>query len=769
MSDQVQSFVAAASAAAEDAPKPNPADATVPFVSALQLTGEQEKKMLDHAFRRLQEISSESARDLVMNPTWWANSNVPAPAVSAFQAAAQGLLPADTFLGKRTRYDAMFANDVSWRPFTMGVQNIFQQSNLVVPLSRRICRQMVARAKNHFFGTDPWLAVDPAPHPSSVEAQEADSNFADRVEDFVLFKFNEANSREDKERAIERAMILGECAVKTSYVVRDQIFDVEATVLVDVEANAIKAQDGNYITDQDQWMEKEAEMEQEPSEPQGIMSRIGGAIKSAVQMMTPTVEVLKRDGQTPKPSAPIWQKMKINRRQVFFEGAKSEPIYYKDFLCPITAKDVQTADCVIHLYDKPVMSFIDLLVKRGMVQGDADARMATVGKIAAMVQAVASNNSEPKAGADQQLRPNENFTPNSPNSDTMPVAEFAEFYMWYDANGDGIAENIMLIADRRTKVPIFYDHVANVTTDGLRPIEIVRVNKVEGRWYGVGVMELFESYQTIVDLMVNRWNFSQSRAGRVDFWNPTDTLEGDRDPNLQLNWGATYTKKPGKKMDDILEVKYLMDIKFEQIQTMMQFFMQLAMNESGVTNANDNYVAGMEQAKLATGLVQIQQSGDEMFKPIVAELRTPLERLLKREIEVLLANMNPEEVFEVLEGDTMGLETITAEEVKDIRYKVRFLLTTTKNQQTLQTASAASQLIERFYMLPPEIQIRVASFYRKQLRALDPETDVDAIIEPGVSMAPPPGSEKPGAKGKDGNKSALGVTPAAPTPPQIQA
>jgi hypothetical protein len=768
MSDQVNDFVSATSAAAAQAPKLDPDAAKVPFVSALQLTGEQEQKMLDHAFRRLQEISSESARDLVMNPTWWANSNVPAPAVSAFQAAAQGLLPADTFLGKRTRYDAMFANDVSWRPFTMGVQNIFQQSNLVVPLSRRICRQMIARAKNHFFGTDPWLAVDPAPHPASPQAQEDDGNFANRVEDFVQFKFNEANSREDKERAIERAMILGECPVKTSYIVRDQIFDVEATVLVDIEGQPTKGADGNFITDQDQWVEQQQEMEQEPEE-QGLMSRIGGAIKSGLGLQSAPVSVLKRDGQTPKPSAPVWQKMKINRRQVFFEGAKSEPIYYKDFLCPITAKDVQTADCVIHLYDKPVMAFIDLLVKRGMVQGDADARMETVQKIAAMVKEVASNNSEPKAGADQQLRPNENFMPNAPGADTAPVAEFAEFYMWFDANGDGIAENIMLIADRKTRVPIFYDHVANVTTDGLRPIEIVRINKVEGRWYGVGIMELFESYQTIVDLMVNRWNFSQSRAGRVDFWNPTDTLEGDRDPNLQLNWGATYTKKPGKKMEDILEVKYLTDVKFEQIQTMMQFFMQLAMNESGVTNANDNYVSGMEQAKLATGLVQIQQSGDEMFKPIVAELRTPLERLLKREIEVLLANMNPEEVFEVLEGDTMGLETITAEEVRDIRYKVRFLLTTTKNQQTLQTASAASQLIERFYMLPPEIQMRVASFYKKQLRALDPETNVDSVIQAGISMAPPPGTESMGAKGKDGNKSALGVTPAPPPPPQIAA
>ena len=760
MSDQVAHATNLIADAAAGQPQPAEGTPKVPFLSALRLTAAQEQKMLDWAFLRLQELNNESSRDLVMNPTWWNNSNVPMPAISAMQAGAQGLLPADTFLGKRSRYDAMYANDVSWRPFTMGVANIFQNSNLVVPLSRRIARQMIARAKNYFFGGDPWLAVDPAPHPS----QEVDEAFAERVEAFVQFKLREAGSKEDKEHAIERALILGECPVKTTYVVRDQFYDVEAEVLCDIQGEAVRAQDGNYITKHDDWQEPEPQPMEEPEEPQGVMSKISA---SAQRVVRPPGRVLKRDGVTPEPDAPLWRKQMINRRQVFFEGAKSEPIYYKDFLCPITAKDVQTADCVVHLYDKNVMVFIDLLVKRGMVGGDADSRMNSAHRIADLVKAVASNTNEPKSGADMQLRPNENFVDAGTKNNSAPVAEFAEFYMWFDANEDGIAENIMLIADKKTRTPIFYDHVANITTDGLRPIEIVRVNKVEGRWYGVGIMELFESYQTITDLLVNRWNFSQSRAGRVDFWNPNDTLEGDRDPNLKLNWGQTYTKKPGKKMDDILEVKYLMDTKFEQIQTMFQFFMQLAMNESGVTNANDNYVAGMEQAKLATGIMQVQQSGDEMFKPIVAELKTPLERLIKREIEVLLANMNPEEVFEILEGDTLGLDKITSDEVKNLRYKIKFLLTTQKSAQTIQAASAASQLIERFYMLPPQIQEKVAQFYRKQLRALDPEIETDQVIVVGIQMPPPGG---PGSQGgKDGSApGSLGVTPPPPTPSQIK-
>jgi hypothetical protein len=317
--------------------------------------------------------------------------------------------------------------------------------------------------------------------------------------------------------------------------------------------------------------------------------------------------------------------------------------------------------------------------------------------------------------------------------------------MWYDANEDGIAENIILIADRNNQAPIFYDHVANVTTDGLRPIEIVRINPVEGRWYGLGIMELFESYQVVTDLMVNRWNFSQSRSGRVDLWTPTNTLEGDRDPNLKMNWGGTYTRKPGMKAEDIIETVYLNDTKFEQIHEMLQFFMQLAMNESGVSMANDDQAAGMQSAKLATGIVNVQQAGDELFKPTITDLRRPLQNLLEREVDVTLANMNPEEAFTYLEGDTLGIDTLTPDDVRGLKFKVKIELTTHKNQQMLQMSAQATALVEKFYMLLPEVQAKVAPLYRDQLRILSPKSDADVLIQP---MAPMPPSGAPGVPGE---------------------
>lgn len=681
----------AAPEVAQDLPK-------VPFQTALKLTVVEEKRLLDHAFSRYRTLNNELGRDQTLSPTWW-GSGVPSSGQNT-----DGLMTAGaTFLGKRSRFDAMFMNDVSWRPWTMPQPNIFMFSNLAVPLVRRVCRQMIARAKNAFFGSDPWFSTSPAPVVEHDAQNDADR--ADKIQAFSRFKLDEGHAKNDLGSAIKRALVLGECPVKTSYVVRDQMFNVDARVLHSVEGQPVLDANGNTITEADAFVDAE----------DGTGRR-----------------VLARDGQTEESLAPIWQVVSLDKRQVLFEGTKAEPIYYKDFLCPLTAKDEQSADCIIHLYDKPVMEFVDLVMKRGMMTDTMEASR----RMLALVKDLSNNSPAPKSAETQSRRPNENAGV-APSVETGgPVAEFAEFYLWFDVFGDGVMRNIMLIADRNTQAPIFYDHVANVTTDGLRPIKIVRINPIEGRWYGQGIMELFESYQTAVDLLINRWNFSQSSSGRVDLWTPTNTLEGERDPNLKLNWGGSYTKKPGMKKEDVLESVYLTDVKFEQIYKQAEYFQQLLMNESGVANANDAQAAGLETSKLATGINNIADAGDELFKPVIADLKEGLDVILERMVEITLANINPVEAFTYLEGDTQGIDQITPEEVRGLKYKAKIELTKLKDQEQIQVMAAAAALIEKFYMLSPNVQAKVVEFYRKQVRALDPSCDVKTVLVPD-QPAPP--------------------------------
>lgn len=718
-STQTSNFLAEAQKVIPDAGSALATQPLVPFQTALRLTRDQEKRMIEHAFKRKGELEKETGRDNCIQPNWWMNNSSGGAQNTAL--ASQGFIPFETFLGKRSRFDATFANDVTWRPFTFGPDNIFYSSNIPVPVVRRVARQMIARAKNAFFGADPWFSIDPSP---VVEYDpQDDAGRADKIEKFCRFKLGEgqSDSKQSSGRAIARALILGEAVVKTSYVVRDQIFNIEAMVLHSVDGEPVRASDGNFITEEDQWVDAE--------DGQGtvVLARTKGEDPA---------------GWTPQPMAPIWNKVPLDRRQVLFEGTRSEVIFYKDFLCPLTAANVQEADCTVQLYDKPVMEFVDLVVKRGMVDDTAEDRIMAAQKMIALVKKMDANSPMPKSASTLQTRANDNFIAGPSVETGGPISEFAEFCLWYDANGDGIAENIMLICDRQSQAPIFYDHMANITTDGLRPLTVVRVNPVEGRWYGVGILELFSSYQDIIDLLVNRWNFSQSRSGRVDFWRPTDTQEGDRDPNLKMNWGGTYTLKPGVDGEGALTSKYLTDIKFDQIRTMIEYFQQLLTVESGVSNANDAQMAGLESSDLATGINQIQQSGDELTLPMLQDLKPGLQEILSREIDITLANINPVECYDYLEGDTQKIDQITPDEVRGLKFKVKIELDTKNEQQKIQMSTAAAAIVERYYMLSPAVQEKVVMLYRDQLRRLCPRCDAKIIISPVAPAGPQPEAPK---------------------------
>ena len=282
----------------------------VAFKTSMKLTLEQEKKLVDHGFKRYGEISTELGRDQSLQPTWWANLNT----VPAQGAAAQGLLPAATFLGKRCRFDSTFLNDVSWRPYTMGGgQHFHVVKYRRSSLGRRICRQMIARAKKSFFGSSPWFSLTPSPGTGDKVVKEK----IERIERFCRLKLEESRSKDELGRAIGQALILGEICVKTGYkLCAIKFFNTEAEVLVGVDNVPLRDQKGQTISKDDAW--KDAE--------DGLGT-----------------QVLARDGVTQKPDAPIFQKINIDKRQVLFEGVRSEPIYYKDFLCPLTAKGVQEA------------------------------------------------------------------------------------------------------------------------------------------------------------------------------------------------------------------------------------------------------------------------------------------------------------------------------------------------------------------------------------------------------------------------------------------
>lgn len=693
-----------ASATDENAPR-------MPFPTSYRLTRDQEDELIEHAMKRLDELEDETGRSRTGSGDWWLRGEH-----DAEQEDPQGTRRAErTWMGKRRLYDLVYQNDVDHRATILG--GIFAESNLVVPLARKITRQMTARAVNYYFGTDPWFSVYPV--------GEMDRDRADKADRYCRWKLDQANTKRKLELGIERAFVLGEAVEKTTWERREQIYKTMAKVLVDPNGKDILGVDGDYILESDLWIEK------------STVDRETGQVVGQPYM------VLKRDGTTKQPADPVYQEKLVERRMTHYAGPEANVVHFLDFLCPLDAPSVQEADCIVHLYDMPVMSLADQWKKQE--QGNGAASIEGTRKAIELIRELANENGTPKNAQNGYEPDLDGDAANARADNEEAVANIAEFYLYYDADGDGMMEEIMIVIDRDSRTPIFYDYTANVTSDGQRPFSVVRVNEVPGRWYGIGAMEMFETTQQIIDLTVNRWNFSNSKSARVDFWNPQNTLEGRSNPHLALNWGGTYTPVPGKRAEDCLSSVYLENNKEGQQQQFMEFFIQLATNESGVANANDSQFAGLDSAELATGVKNIEKSGQELFSLYLGHLEPGISDTLEKQINLLFTRLDQMEVYRYFEEDEEGGEgagemvMIDPADIADLELDVSILLTRYRGEQIMESSTRAVELVERFYSLHPMVQQQVADLFRQMLKALQ-VSNADKIIQPvGMQAMMAPG------------------------------
>lgn len=682
----------------------------MPLPTSYILNYEQECKLVDHVMQRILDLQQQTGRDQVGETEFWKSLGN----ISQRDPLNRDLGPAVTFMGKRRLYELTYQNDVDHRAWTLG--GIFAESNLTVPVSRRICKQSTAKGNEYFFATKPWFAALPV--------GEQDRSRADKTDRYLRWKMDKAHLRNELETDIERGFVIGEAVVKTRWRNEVQIFKEPATVLVDEQGKDILGADGDFITESDLWV------------PQVIVDpQTNEPIESGVM-------VLKRDNATAQPPTLIWEQKLVTRQRKIYNGPEAKVIHFLDFLCPLEAETVQKADCCIHLYDQSVMDIVDTW-RKGTAGMGAEESVEQKRKMIELIQTLASSSSQPKSGQDTFGEDMQDYNSlRMANTSKGPTAAIAECYLRFDADGDGILEEIMVVLDRQSRTPIFYDYVANITPTGERPFSVIRPEAVPGRWYGRGAMESFEAIQNVVDLSANRLNLEQSASGRVTFWNPSSVSEGDANPMLKMGKGQTYTLKPGKKAEDALQIVYLGNPKQQDLFEMIQFYLQLANNESGVLNANDADASGLDTVKTATGVRNLTASGNTMFSLFISHMEPGIEDVLQKMVNLVMVNLDETEVYTYFEtgenGEGSGeLVKIAPSQISDMDINVQVLLTRFRGEQVLATSDKAIQVIQTFYAQPYEVQIATRQFFVDQLRALQVSDAEKKIIPVQVQQVDP--------------------------------
>lgn len=675
-----------------DIPEIHPDAPRVCFPSDLVLTRRQEDRLLakvkewDH---RLDEQlgRSETGMEGSSLPTFLANYSIPGEGEPK---------PERKFMAKRQLFQMMYQGDMSFRPILFP-GSIYRTSNQSIPIVKRIVDQMGARAVNYFFGTDPWFALYPI-------GGEEDKKFSDSLQKLTEIKCDESGSTAAIRGSVINSFIIGEVVNKVTQESRRDFYKEFAIVAVDGEGKPLLAMDGDPITQQDTFT----------LDPESGMS------------------FLARDGQTPipDPESLNFQRVLLEKEIDLYKGPNVTQIYYRDFLCPENAPTVQDAECVIHITERSLSNIAGAFMQSpGRSLEDVQKAVNTLRDAMGGGNLSKSGDRGPRAelGQWEEIEAGE------------PTDEYGEAYIRGDWDGDFIQEDVMVVYNRRTFYPVYYNYVGAVTDDGKRPFHVIRNKPVLNRWYGIGAIEEFESIQETVDLLVNRRNISQGDAGHVQFWQPELTVEGQHNPNLAMNSRRTWTKlDPKMPSEQIYESIAKYDIKFDALTSEIQFWLQMITNCSGVSNANDGNMAGLDTTELATGVRNVEKSGQELFGVRISELNTCLTPLLQAFVTTQFSNLDDEETFMYLEGDVPTEMTISRRQIETLRFNVRILLTRYKDEQAVASMESAMNILDRYDALLPDQQIIRRPLVRDALKAYQVQNP-DQYVVPKAAPIPLPG------------------------------
>lgn len=679
------------------------------FKGELELTREQEDSMVAWVQQGLQSLDLEFGRD---DAIITGESGSTPPIGTRMEIDHLKHIP------RRELWELVYAQRMDWRRDVVG--GIFGEGqNIHFPMTKRIVNQMISRAQNYFFQTEPWF------NPGAIGAE--DPQTAKTANEWAQYRFDQAKVRAAMERAVEKAFIRGECVVTAQQVEKSEYYEETAEIMVTEEGEAVIALDGDYVfggDEPDEWVD--------PTGESGVM-----VLKREIAAYQQQMPVTSNTG--------IFEMQKIRRKIVHFSGPQAAPIALRDFVATMDAESLQDVSLCCHYYDMTAIDIVGEWIKRMEARGVFDPEEYP--RVMDFLTTAAGGSRQPTTGHEvPKSEVGEAFSHGEGDAQRGdPRVRIAKTCFTMDVNQDGVAENVFMLLDLDTGRPILYDYVAVAFLDQRRPFHRIRINPIEGRWTGVSAVEIFWQLQRLIDLNINRWDMSLSSSGTVTFWHPELTVEGQSNPNLKLNCGKTYRKKDARmEGKHIVERVALYEFKGAQMETLLQYYLQIATNMSGTANANDSQMAGLDSSKLATGIRNLDRSGHEQFAPLLSHLSEGITEASECCMVLCVKTMDDEEAFEVTGPDgLLVLKTLKAESVRKIKWRLTLELTRYKAEQEVAESQGArvalSEWISTYVQFGPEAMRAAIPFYEPDIKARgvrDAKEHMENIIAAMFSGAP---------------------------------
>lgn len=620
---------------------------------------------------------------------------------------------------KEDNRERIESDKISWKSYhnertdRVGYDGIFSHSNLSVPMTSLVVDHFMARAEDEITGTSPYF---------KFEAQgAADIDMAEAFDKYFNWKLEDkAETRERLEESYLHLFIQRALVLKSTY-------KEDVSTWFDYERNGLF----NNMTGQFEEIPGEGPIIEGESQFIPELNPMTGESELRLAsdpsfVMTPGVHQFQ-----PLPQG-------VPTQQVRYKGPRSEVVDSDRFLCPSDAESVDDADILVELYDKDMRWVREMFLERewcsfadfyNLVNKDANPR--------------------------SPIEKNEERTENLDfDNQENPSVQILECWMKRDVLGTGTPQEFCVFIDPETEKPIYYEFVAKLTPDNKVPYTAVSIGRERNKWCGRSLPERISSFQEYVDKQFNSQSYRNELAANPVVGVNPQVVE-DEPEDVELHAGKIFELKDQYAIDDFLQFSAIpnVDIKTQELIDFVFGIVQLWL---GVSNMAQGDYQALAPANTATGVEATLREASKIGRRWMRRIVRGFEEHLTKLVQVAMATMDEEEVFEYMEGDVRAFGVMTPEAIQDIGINVRVMLSQDQGQRAIEKANLALQTQERYFQSPPEMR----PFMRPMLKRILDAMGFEKTDELLPQEAPPdPKTEAEIAK-MLGDNAAQGESPA---------
>ena len=550
----------------------------------------------------------------------------------------------------------------------------------------------MARAEDEITGTSPYFKFE-AQGASDLEmAENYDKYFNWKIED-------QAKTRERLEESYLHLFIQRALVLKSTY-------KEDISVWYDYERNGLfNNQTGSF--------------EEIPGE---------GPIIEGESQFIPEMNPLTGDTELRLSTDPSFQMIPgvhefrplpqgVPTQMIRYKGPRSEVIDSDRFLCPSTACSVDEADILVELYDKDLKWVRDMFMNRewmsyadyyNLIKKDANPRSEV------------EENEERKENLDFDSKEN-------------PVVPIIECWVKRDVLGTGMPQEFCVFIDTETEKPIYYEYVAKLTPDNKVPYTAVSIGKERNKWCGRSLPERIRSFQEYVDKQFNSQSYRNELAANPIIGVNPQAVE-DEPEDVELHAGKIFELKDQYSIDDFINFAAVPNVDI-RTQDLIDFVFGIVQLWLGVSNMAQGDYQALAPANTATGVEATLREASKIGRRWMRRIVRGFEEHLTKLVQVTMATIDEEEVFEYLEGDVREFGVMSPEAIREIGINVRVILSQDQGQRAIEKANLALQTQDRYFQSPPEMRPFIRPMLKRILDAMGFEK-TDELLPPEAPADP---------------------------------